>query len=356
MSVRHGLGLLGLWAACASCAVRPTAEVRPAPPAAVYRAPDPAHAEIAGSIEPWAADGEPGRVIVTRHYRLHTTIADAERARRLAAVLEHALPIYRAGCGVLPEASLPEPPRTLDVFVYRTRGQWDLATRRLLGEAAAPLLAMPRGGYTIAGRVMLYDVGRRETVALLAHEGWHQYVQSTFARSLPDWLDEGLATIMEGVRWAPGADGAMEITFSPWANTERFDELRRAATMRRLLTLDRLVSAGPTLTSAGADGDALAYYAQAWALVHYLREGRGGEHAAALGEMVTHAARAGGASLSVAPPASGVAALRERFGPLGPLEAELDGFVRLITRPGARELIVQGRSPAHAGDDPRRAD
>ncbi|MCC6322367.1 MAG: hypothetical protein IT438_13135 [Phycisphaerales bacterium] len=285
----------------------------------------------------WTFNGEPGRVVTTPHYRLHTTITDVAHTQRLAAFMESALVAYRAGCGVLEADELPDPSRSLDVFLYRTRGQWDAATRQLLGGRAAPLLAMPRGGYTLAGRVMLYDIGRRDTQVLLAHEGWHQYAQVALAGPLPEWLDEGLATMMEGFMWRTDpASGATALAFVPWANPERFDELRRAAAHRRMWTLDRLVATGSPLDSAsmGNTPDPLAYYAQVWALCHFLREGRGGTCAEAVRASIRSAARGGG-----------VAAFQTTFGSIGDIERDYAAFVGHITRQGARELIVRGESP-----------
>lgn len=299
--------------------------------------------------EPWSLDGDPGRVLVTPHYRLSTTLTDPRRAELLATLLESSLTHYRRGCGALDSASLPEPTRPLEVFIYRTRGQWERATRQLLGEQAGPMLAMPRGGYTIGGRTMLYDLGPRDTMLLLAHEGWHQYMQSTFAGSLPEWLDEGLATIMEGQRWESSSAGA-GIAFRAWANTERFDELRRLRDGHRLWTLDRIIAGTATTNalSAGQADESLAFYAQAWALTHFLMQD--GIQRAQLASLLQQTAAGESGAVRKSTP---VDLFRSTLGPVGEVEPAFHTFVLDLTRPGSREKIVQGISPVSPRSDPR---
>jgi hypothetical protein len=123
----------------------------------------------------------------------------------------------------------------------------------------------------------------------MAHEGWHQYVQATFKEPLPIWLDEGIATTMEGFRWASA--GADQPVFIAEQNRERFDTLRTAAARKKLLSLADLLNTSPQQQLVKSDEGTLNYYAQVWALALYLRNGDGGAHRAQLTSLLQDAAR-----------------------------------------------------------------
>jgi hypothetical protein len=239
-----------------------------------------------------------------------------------------------------------------DIYLFRNRGEWERQARTMLGEHAAPMLAMPRGGFTLGGTMVLYDVGLAGTETLLAHEGWHQFVQTEFSSALPAWLDEGVATMMEGHLWRADNAGAVAATFTPWANPERFDELRRLLDGRGLWSLDRLLAepGGPS------SGDGLAYYAQVWGLVMFLEEGdqhrwRRNLHDlladAKKGTLGERVALALGAERAAAMAGSsggwGAAVFETSFGKVEDVEPAWRAFVSEITGPGMRERIVRGQ-------------
>jgi hypothetical protein len=245
------------------------------------------------------------------------------------------------------------------VFVMSSRPQWERLTLRMLGSAGVPVTtAIERGGFTTGGRAFLFDIGAADTFSIAAHEGWHQFSQLTLRERLPMWLEEGLATFFEGHRWI-GPD----VVFLPWCNLERFDRLREAATPRRpggptgLLGLRELMAASPQgLMSGATPGAGLTYYAQVWALVHFLREGQGGRHRRGLEQLLADAAR-GTLSRALAqsappgrspmlPDAQTAAIIRAYFGgDVDALERGYTEFVSDLVRPGTRGEIVEGRSP-----------
>jgi hypothetical protein len=300
------------------------------------------------STEPWTFDGREGLIIRTPHYRVFTTESDEVLRDRMVYFLEYAMAHYRTAA-----APLPAPTRKLDTYLMDTRPQWVLLTQRLMGSASARLVQIQRGGYASRGFGVYYDLGLYDTLALAAHEGWHQYTQRTFRNPLPIWLEEGMAVYMEGHRWR-----GQTPQFLPWANTERFDRLRellgedgRFTALPDLLTMkptDHLGNAGPGL---------LDYYAQVWSLTHFLMEGEGGAYRrdvdrllrdAAAGQLRDELVSAFGGS-------AGNRALALRVGPevfqayfTDDLEAaarEYEAFCRSIARTGARERIVTGTSP-----------
>jgi hypothetical protein len=265
----------------------------------------PALAEISPTVfrdEPWTYDGRAGRVITTPHYRIHLTQTDPAFLGRVPVFLEAALAHYRT-IATGPDHPLPAPNSARDhaepmsTFIFRTRAEWERFTRQMLGgggggggDAAAPFLRIQRGGYAWAGTAVLFDLdgpspsaarsrGTRDTMAIAAHEGWHQYTQRTFKQPLPTWLEEGLATLCEGHRWI---GGPQVVEFRPHDNPERRTQLARVIAAGRFKSIEHLVLDTPADLAAEVHDDAIDYYAQVWALALFLRSDPTGRHAADL--------------------------------------------------------------------------
>lgn len=332
-----------LWLSACAGPARPSA---PASPAVL----EPGSPRTVLSSEPWIFNGEPGRVLRTGSYRIYTTETDPYLLDRLPAFLEAALEQYRTALG-----PLPAPPLTLDTFLMASRPQWSALTLQVMGDQAAPYLRIQRGGFAAGGRAMLWTIGRHDTLAIAAHEGWHQYTQRTFRQWLPVWLEEGIATFMEGFVSDP-IDPDRPV-FHGWANVERFDQLRAAGLRGEILALEELLAIQPQDLIARSSEGTLTYYAQVWALVHFLREGDGGRHREALQTLVSDAAEGRlQRALEIgmgAPEAAralderrGSAVFRAYFGPdISPVSGRYAEYVSRIVTEGSRERIVAGRSP-----------
>ena len=189
--------------------------------------------------EPWTFADAQGFIISTPNYRIYTTIDDDRILIRLPVFLERALAHYTTAI-----TDLPLPTNRLETYLFRTRGQWQLKTQQLLPDQADMFANLGRGGFTTKGISVLYYIDwygyTRDTFAIAAHEGWHQYTQQTFKHQLPIWLEEGVATYMEGYRTNDG-----EATFQPSANRERRDALRSAVRSGQLIPLKELLSRTP---------------------------------------------------------------------------------------------------------------
>jgi len=307
---------------------------------------------IVFTSEPWtnqtAAGPREGERVSTANFRIYHTFRGQSLARMLPPFLETALAHYATAL-----VSLPPPGKPLETYLFGTRDEWVEFTRRRMGREANTYLGLGRGGYTIDGTSVLYDLGRFDTLILAAHEGWHQYAQTIFRESLPLWADEGLATWMEGHRWPRDADRP---SFNPWRNFERFGQLREAVRDRELLTLEELLDGVPQGMLQDGRSRLLTYYAQVWALVHFLVEGEGGKYRAGLERLVEDAIAgriservanaAGIARRRVVPASAGRAVFAVYFGTdLDALGAEYDAFVWRITARGAGDLIWRGESP-----------
>ncbi|HYD01826.1 MAG TPA: hypothetical protein VEB22_11420 [Phycisphaerales bacterium] len=287
----------------------------------------------------------------------------------MPAFLEAALTNYRTAVG-----PLPAPARPLDVYVMNDRAQWQALTLSVLGERGRAVVnGIRRGGFTTQGKSLLFDIGSFDTMSIAAHEAWHAYTQTTFVETLPMWAEEGVATFMEGHRWNGGAP-----QFSGWANIARFDRLRVAVKDNGLMPLEavlasspnqmigmkgtlgeRAAAAGITPASGGTDGPIL-WYAQVWALIHFLNEGENGKYKRAFERMIQDAA--GGqlratvmANLKQAADPSRPRLLasthptesfRAYFGyDISAIGAEYDRFCRQMVKVGSREAVTLGKSP-----------
>ena len=301
------------------------------------------------SEEPWEFNRFGGRVMRTEHFRIYTTERTPQLRERVAKFLELAIRHYTSAI-----VELPMPEEKLDVYLMDTRPQWQQLTQALMGERAESITLIMRGGYAARGIGVYYDLGVRDTLAIAGHEGWHQLVQRTFREPLPVWLDEGAATYMEGFRTRGG-----DYVFSAWSNMERYDTLREMVSVdeTQLYSLGELVTLRPGDLAGGAEEPLLQYYAQVWALMHFLREGGGGAYEGALQAMLLDAryGRLRDRLVEAYGPARANAALASRTGPdvfaayLGKtpeaLEDEYRAFLRGITQPGVREFVVRGESP-----------
>ncbi|MEL6498209.1 MAG: hypothetical protein AAGJ54_12440 [Planctomycetota bacterium] len=300
------------------------------------------------NVEPWKFAGTQGQTIRTDHYRIFTTATRPILVKRLPGFLEASLMHYRTS---LTDAALPSPPVKLDTYVMHTRGQWASLTRALMRERAPLYLRIQRGGFAASGRGVYRDLGDlNDTFNLAAHEGWHQYTQLTFKSRLPSYLEEGIATYMEGFNWQPRQPDTP--IFRPWANMERFRALRTAAQARRLLSLPELISTTPQELIHRDQDMALVWYAQVWALVHFLNEGNNGRFNADFNRMLSDAAngtlnRSASRFQNLSESTDRSTSLFDRYFSASAAELDLayQRFIARVVAPGGQNAIVAGVSP-----------
>lgn len=246
------------------------------------------------SIEPWSFGGSAGVLVQTRHYRLFSTLTDPVLMDRLPSFLEQSLEHYRSAFappGSQERLAEPSASVKMETYVLRTRAQWEDLTRSLAGPSASTLLRVPRGGYAFGGKGVFYGLDDAEsnalgdnaphnklspdaTFAIAAHEGWHQYTQRTFAQPLPAWLEEGLATCMEGFASSarPAATSGETASSDNSHNAPRLEALRELVRTNKLRRLEEILDTSPSsFLLDGRDAEALAYYAQAWAACRWLQ-------------------------------------------------------------------------------------
>jgi len=370
-------GLVVIVACIASCSapvvVEPMRSNRPpASPAARSDTPSGASsagASVAPSREPESRDSGPaasapaaapwnygefaGRVYATPNARIHSTLPEGPLDRALPSFVERAIGHYRTAIVELPEVREP-----MDTYIFGTRGQWEQHTRERLGRSAGPYLAMGKGGFTTEGDAILYDIGPLDTLTIIAHEGWHQYTQRTFKNPLPLWMEEGIACWMEAVR--PGRGQSATSPFMPWRNHERFSELRNGLRRGDTIPLEALLDSTPEQFLRQGKDRMLLYYAQVWALIHFLREGENGRYEPALKALLLDAAngtlvpRMTNSQAFPNPTARsmhihsrvGKWVVLEYFNPrFAEFKQQYEDFLKEVSRPNAAPRVWQGESP-----------
>ena len=302
------------------------------------------------SVDDWSYAGRDGQVIRTEHYRIYTTATDHRLRSQSPAFLELAFAQYTTAL-----ADLPAPTMKLDTYLLDSRWQWTRLTKQLMGDRAELYLRIGRGGYAASGRAVLYDIGPRDTLSIAAHEGWPQYTQRAFKSRLPVWLEEGVATYMEGFR--SNENDPRTKRMLPWANVERFDQLRGARARGKTLKLGALLDSTPESLIAVTTEGTLTYYAQVWALTHFLHEGEDGKYQEGLRRLLIDAAE-GRISRTVRDalgPAQSRSLTSERVSKaifrayfsddLATVEKEFERFMTTLVRTGSRDRIVRGQSP-----------
>jgi hypothetical protein len=301
----------------------------------------------------WSFRGNPGRVYYTPNAIVRTTTSDRIIKRRLPTFVERSVIHYQHAI-----TTLPGPVEPIETYLMGNRGQWEQLTTKLLGEKASIYLQIERGGFTAGRRGVFYDIGPRDTFIICAHEGWHQYAYSVLQDPIPVWLDEGIACFMEGFKWDMASPDRPR--FMPWANTERYDQLRQANSRGALMPLHTLLTNRPQdLIARNATGDTLlTWYAQSWALIQFLYEGEGSRFRSGLqeilrdsstGDLYTHIDEVLGQGASRLPRTRRTGAqVLEAYYPeysLSEMNEAYQQFIRRIVRTGGRDAIVAGRSP-----------
>src|SRR5689334_20763899 len=148
------------------------------------------------TFEPWQYRERPALTVHTPHYAIHTTLDDRDFLTNLGQLMEASLKQYQL---FTPGVHVTIDP--LDCYVFAHRPEWAEFTAQKTGADAALYLQINRGGYTVRDWYVAYFIGDVGTYAVVAHEGWHQYVARHFRSRLPPFLEEGIATMFENVRY-----------------------------------------------------------------------------------------------------------------------------------------------------------
>ncbi|MCG3128148.1 MAG: hypothetical protein CHACPFDD_03024 [Phycisphaerae bacterium] len=232
---------------------------------------------VAAAIEAWDYRGRAGRKVSTEHYDVYTTLTDEYLLSAVPGLMESAFDYYQR---LVPAAR--EPREKMQVYLFLERQDWADFTKRFTGPRAPEFLRITYGGYCERGVTVIRYVSHPTTFPLLAHEGFHQYLHHHVNPYVPAWLNEGMAVMCEGQRW----NGDRLVRFDPQFLPARRNILAEAVLEDRLFGLEQLLETHAGRIIQLSNREVGTYYAQLWALILFLREGRDGAYAPAFETML----------------------------------------------------------------------
>ncbi|MBN1491160.1 MAG: hypothetical protein JXA69_14700 [Phycisphaerae bacterium] len=219
------------------------------------------------ATEEWTFDGVVGTRLLSDHFDIRTTVTDEPMVTVLPVFLEACHQEYESLLG--PRARGTDP---MAVYVFDTRSQWWAFTQRFAPNQAPVYQHITSGGFadqaTATG--VFYWIGRDRTLAVAAHEGLHQYIARHFESPIPAWLNEGLATQMETFELHDGVP-----VFVPRRNLFRKNDLMASFVDEhvKLFELPEFLTMHAGHAVVSPTKPTATYYAQAWSLVLFLRQG-----------------------------------------------------------------------------------
>jgi len=216
------------------------------------------------SVEKWDSQYGDGLTIKTQHYTIHTTMLEPLMLKQIPAFVEAAWRQY--------QSQLPVPVTNEGGFVlylFKDRSQWEQFTKGFTGAQWPMYLKIKKGAYFLNSTCVAYNIGRSRTFSVIGHEGWHQFCNRFFKYRLPSWLDEGIAQLFEQNDLENG-----RFVFQPARNYSKLGALKLAMQNNRMIPLRNLISLNPgeVVLWEQADLAVMAFYAQSYALVRFLRE------------------------------------------------------------------------------------
>jgi hypothetical protein len=215
-------------------------------------------------VEKWDNPYGNGLTIETQHYRVHTTLFEPLMLKQIPAFVEAAWKQY--------QSQLPIPVQSEDksiLYIFKDRQQWEEFTKQFTGPQWPVYLKIKKGAYFLNDACVAYNIGRSRTFSVIGHEGWHQFCNKHFKYRLPSWLDEGIAQLFEQSEFDNG-----QFIFSPAKNLQRLGALKLSLQDNQMIPLRELISLNPGEVVMWEESDkaVMAFYAQAYTLVRFLRE------------------------------------------------------------------------------------
>jgi hypothetical protein len=178
---------------------------------------------------------------------------------------------------------LPDVDEVLPVVILKSRESYDEYCLRRHGRRMPPQIT---GMYEYVGRriVMYHDPWAPFEV--IFHEGAHQlthhYTCGKRGAVHSYWFQEGMGTYFEGFHRRNG-----EVVLDPKKNCSRLPTVRKALKDGSFVPVERLIKMATDDFWKWFDGhpdtesrarQAQLYYAESWALVHFMLHGDGGRH------------------------------------------------------------------------------
>lgn len=210
----------------------------------------------------WSFKGEKGAELRSQNYVIYTTCRMQSFVDVLPAFLENC---YRAYFGLLPcSVSQAEP---MPTYLFQRRNQWERFTEEFAPARADTYKAIRQGGYSERGTTVSYYGTQSSTLSILAHEGLHQYLESTERHRIPAWVNEGLACYFESFKFDPMTGTSLH---DPENNNLRRPRLREAVVTESLIPLREVLATNAGHAVQENRRYVQACYGQWWSLTLFL--------------------------------------------------------------------------------------
>ncbi|MBK8269299.1 MAG: DUF1570 domain-containing protein [Planctomycetes bacterium] len=210
----------------------------------------------------WNYGKSKGLRLVSPHYELHTTcIKRKPFVEAMPGFMEACYEAYRK---LLPTTT--EPAEPMKSYLFLRRAEWEHFTNAFAGPRASTYKQIRRGGYSERGVTVSFYTTQASTLAILAHEGLHQYLDITGRSQIPAWINEGLACYFEAFE----LDIYNHPTFKPENNALRSPAMREALTNETLIPLKEILGTHAGIAIHKQSSHVRSYYAQEWSLVLFL--------------------------------------------------------------------------------------
>ncbi len=201
------------------------------------------------------------RIVKTSHYELHTDLDD-ELVKDLSKRMDVMYEEYEKR---LSDFRPPKNAETLPVYLFAYHADYMSFTENQ---------AANTGGIFVAGEKtflasFLEGQGRDALRRTLQHEAFHQFVYFAISKSLPIWLNEGLAQLFEEGVWTGKSFWLGQVP------PRRVRQLQADIKGHKLIDFKTFLAVTPEKWSDNLSGSAekgATYYNQAWAMVHFLAE------------------------------------------------------------------------------------
>ncbi len=140
----------------------------------------------------WTFHDRPGVELTTQHYLIRTTCKSPTLLKAIPDFLESCWTAYAE---LLPSQTQPSEP--LKTYLFQNRSEWEAFTEDFAPARADVYKKIRSGGYSERGTTVSHYSSISATLSILAHEGFHQFLELTRGRNIPPWLNEGLACNFE---------------------------------------------------------------------------------------------------------------------------------------------------------------
>jgi lipoprotein NlpI len=201
--------------------------------------------------------------IVSTNFVVVSNSSEGE-ARKIAAMLEQ----FRYTASLLFPKTKVKPPVSTKVFLFRSHGSFQPYKPKYKGKIRDNVNGYFLGDGDHSFIALTTDAGGGQAYEVIFHEYQH-FILSNNLPNVPLWLDEGLAEYFSA--FEPRYEGR-EVLLGR-AHGRHVSVLRRATLipLQRLFDIDHK---SPEYNESGKTG---LFYAQSWALVHYLMLGNDGK-------------------------------------------------------------------------------